>query len=46
MTADDIIWRPRPEVAARSRIGTFLRTQSIATLSELQRRSVADPEWY
>src|SRR3989442_7289467 len=46
MTADDIIWRPRPEVAARSRIGTFLRPQSIATLSELQRRSVADPEWY
>jgi len=46
MTADDIIWRPRPEVAARSRIGTFLHTQSIATLSELQRRSVADPEWY
>src|SRR3989442_200305 len=46
MTADDIIWRPRPEVAARSRIGTFLRTESIATLSELQRRSVADPEWY
>src|SRR5436190_347661 len=46
MTADDIIWRPRPEVAARSRIGTFLRVQAIATLSELQRRSVADPEWY
>src|SRR5437667_1257332 len=46
MTADDIVWRPRPEVAARSRIGTFLRVQAIATLSELQRRSVADPEWY
>src|SRR5262249_40209638 len=46
MTTDEIIWRPRPEVAERSRIGRFLRAQSIASLSELQRRSVADPEWY
>src|SRR6058998_1147414 len=46
MTADDIIWRPRPDVAERSRIAGFLRSHSIASLSELQRRSVADPEWY
>src|SRR6058998_3856621 len=46
MTADDIIWRPRPDVAERSRIAGFLRAHSIASLSELQRRSVADPEWY
>src|SRR5712692_2664864 len=48
MTADphDIIWRPTPDVAARSRIGGFLRAHGIASLAELQRRSVADPEWY
>ena len=46
MTADDIIWRPTPDVAERSRIGRFLRAHGLASLAELQRRSVADPEWY
>ena len=42
----DIVWRPTPEVAERSRIGRFMRAHGIATLEELQRRSIADPEWY
>src|SRR5215470_8379349 len=42
----DIIWRPTPEVAERSRIGRFMRAHGITTLAELQRRSVTDPEWY
>src|SRR5437870_4884421 len=46
MTADDIIWRPTPDVAERSRIGRFMRAHGLASLAELQRRSVADPEWY
>ncbi len=46
MSADDIIWRPTPDLAERSRIGRFLRAHGIASLAELQRRSVADPEWY
>ena len=43
---DGIVWRPTPEVAQRSRIGRFMRTHGIATLAELQRRSVADLAWY
>jgi acetyl-CoA synthetase len=48
MTIDtrDIIWRPTEEVAARARIGRFLRAHGIASLAALQRRSVDDPEWY
>src|SRR5262245_60242599 len=41
-----IIWRPSPEVAGRSRIGRFMRAHGIATLADLQSRSVHDPEWY
>jgi acetyl-CoA synthetase len=41
-----IVWRPTPEVVERSRIAKFMRAQEIATLEELQRRSVADAEWY
>ncbi len=38
---DGIVWRPTPEVAARSRIAGFMRAHAIASLEELQRRSVA-----
>ena len=41
-----IAWRPTPEVAERSRIGRFMRAHEIATLAELQRRSIADLAWY
>ena len=43
---DGIIWRPTPEVAGRSRIGGLMRAHGIATLADLQDRSVRDPEWY
>ena len=43
---NEIVWRPTPEVAERSRIARFMRAQRIGSLAELQRRSVADPEWY
>ena len=43
---DGIVWRPTPEVAQRARIGRFMRTHGIATLAELQRRSVAGLVWY
>src|SRR5262245_30719 len=42
----EIIWRPTPDVASRARVARFMRAQRIATLAELQHRSVADPEWY
>jgi len=43
---DGIVWRPIPQVAARSRIAGLMRAHGIASLEELQRRSIADPEWY
>ena len=43
---NEIVWRPTAEVAERSRIARFMRAQRIGSLAELQRRSVADPEWY
>ncbi|HSE92724.1 MAG TPA: AMP-binding protein, partial [Methylomirabilota bacterium] len=48
MTTDtsEIIWRPTPDAAARARLSSLMRAQGIATLAELQRRSIADPEWY
>jgi acetyl-CoA synthetase len=48
MTANtsEILWRPSPEVAERSRIGRFIRAHQIGSLAELQRRSIADLEWY
>jgi acetyl-CoA synthetase len=42
----EIVWRPTREFAERSRIARFMRAQKIDSLAELQRRSVADPEWY
>ena len=43
---DDIIWRPTPEVIERARITRLMRLLGVASLAELQRRSVEDPEWY
>jgi acetyl-CoA synthetase len=43
---DEIVWRPTPEVIERARITRLMRSLGVATLAELQRRSVDDPEWY
>ena len=42
----EIVWRPSREYAEGSRIARFMRSLGIGTLEELQRRSVADPDWY
>jgi acetyl-CoA synthetase len=42
----DIIWRPTAEHVERSRIARFMKAHGIATLGQLQARSVAEPEWY
>jgi acetyl-CoA synthetase len=44
--SEAIIWRPTPEVIERARITRLMRSLGVATLAELQRRSVEDPEWY
>ncbi len=41
-----IVWRPTAEYAERTRLGTFMRAQGVATLQDLQLRSTLDPEWY
>jgi len=46
MTQSDIIWRPDPAAAARTRIGRFMRRHQLDTLEALQRKSVDDLEWY
>src|SRR2546422_4752067 len=42
----EIVWRPSREYAEGSRLARFMRSLGIGTLEELQRRSVADPDWY
>src|SRR5678816_3148544 len=46
MDANEIIWRPDPETASRTRIARFMRAHGLATLGDLQRRSIEDLEWY
>ena len=46
MDVTEIIWRPDPEAAARTRMGRFMTQHGLATLEDLQRRSIAEPEWY
>ena len=46
MDESEIIWRPDPEAAARTRIARFMKQHGLASLEALQRRSIAEPEWY
>ena len=39
----EIVWRPTPEQAARSRLAAFMRAHGIKTFDELMRRSTEDP---
>ena len=42
----EIVWRPTREYVERARVTRFIRAQGVRDLAELQRRSVAEPEWY
>src|SRR5687768_1022639 len=42
----EIVWRPTAEYIERARITKLMRAHGITSLEALQRRSVADPEWY
>ena len=46
MDESEIIWRPDPDAAARTRIARFMKQHGLDSLAALQRRSVEDPEWY
>src|SRR4030095_4754152 len=43
---NEIVWRPPREYAERTRLSRFMRSLGMASLEELQQRSVADPDWY
>ncbi|OFW38854.1 MAG: AMP-dependent synthetase, partial [Acidobacteria bacterium RIFCSPLOWO2_12_FULL_60_22] len=42
----EIVWRPTPEQAARSRLAAFMKAHSIPTFDALLERSTADIEWF
>jgi acetyl-CoA synthetase len=42
----EIVWRPTREYAERTRLWRFMRSLGVGSLEELQRRSVAEPDWY
>src|SRR2546427_154215 len=42
----EIVWRPTREYAERTRLARFMRSLGVSSLDELQRRSVAEPDWY
>ena len=46
MDSPDIVWRPDPETASRTRIARFMQQHGCASLEALQQRSVADIAWY
>ena len=46
MSQSDIVWRPDPAAASRTRIARFMQRHGLATLEALHRRSVEDLEWY
>ena len=46
MDPNEIVWRPDPAAAARTRIARFMGRHQLPTLEALQRRSVEDLEWY
>src|SRR6267142_1515059 len=43
---EQIVWRLTQDYAERTRIARFMRSLGVSSLEELQRRSVADPDWY
>ena len=46
LARNDIVWRPTPEVIAASHLQRFMSAHGIATLADLQRRSVDEPRWF
>src|SRR3990172_13225545 len=42
----EIIWRPDPETAKRTRIARFMATHGFSSIDALHRRAVEAPEWY
>jgi acetyl-CoA synthetase len=46
MDSTEIIWRPDPETASRTRIARFMQQHGLPSIEALQRRSVEELAWY
>jgi acetyl-CoA synthetase len=46
LARNDIVWRPTPEGIGTSHLQRFMSAHGIATLADLQRRSVDEPRWF
>ena len=46
MSQDELIWRPRPDDLAHSRVAALMRRHGIDDPEELRRRAARDPEWF
>src|SRR5215216_4066111 len=46
MDTSQAVWRPSPEVIERSRLARLLKKLQVPSVEALQKRSVAEPEWY
>jgi len=42
----DIVWRPTPELMARSNLQRFIRAHGLRSLGELHSRSTTDLDWF
>jgi len=41
-----VVWRPDENIVREANLTAFMRAHSITSYDELNRRSVADPEWF
>ena len=46
MDSSEIVWRPDPETASRTRIARFMQQHGFSSIEALQQRSVEDIAWY
>src|ERR1051325_9632475 len=46
MDTSQVVWRPSAEVIERSRLARLLKKLQVPSLEALQKRAVAEPEWY
>src|SRR5213083_119616 len=46
LSSGEIVWRPTPELIAGSNLKRFMDAHGLASLEDLQRRSVTDIAWF
>jgi acetyl-CoA synthetase len=46
VSSGEIVWRPSPELMARSNLSRFIRLHGLTGLDQLQQRSTTDLDWF